>query len=153
MATLGVLESAPPARPITASMAGKRLQSPSSATTVRLSRWDGSVSAGGSAGATPAPVRAARGDERASDRMVVGINDAGHQVAAHHVGGGKADRLDAADAAQQTNGLLKARTLAWRQVDLAWVAGHGHLGALAQAREEHFHLHAGRVLRVVEDDE
>ena len=54
---------------------------------------------------------------------------------------------------EQAHRLLEARPLARRQVDLARIARDHHLGAFADAGQEHLHLHAGRVLRLVEDDE
>ena len=51
-----------------------------------------------------------------------------------------ADRLD------------QAGFLAARQIDLGRIAGDDHLGVLAQAGQEHLHLHRGGVLRLVEDD-
>src|SRR5262245_73223 len=103
MATSGALASARPARSTVAAMAEKRLQSPPSVRSVSANRGGGSVCVAASGG-DRALVRG-RADARASDGMIVGINDASHQVAAHHVGGGEADRLDATDTAQQADRL------------------------------------------------
>src|SRR5690349_5244926 len=124
-ATSLALASAAPARSMVAAMAAKRLQSPPSVTSARDSRCRGSASADASGGARAGFARARAGGD-GSDGMIVGINDASHQVAAHHVGGGKADRLDATNAAQQADRLLKARALTGGQVDLAGIPGHRH---------------------------
>ena len=49
--------------------------------------------------------------------------------------------------------LGQARAGARRQIDLGRVAGHDHARALAEPGQKHLHLHRGRVLRLVEDDE
>ena len=49
--------------------------------------------------------------------------------------------------------LHQPAVLAPRQVDLGLVAGHHRLAVHAQPGEEHLHLRAGGVLRLVEDDE
>ena len=54
--------------------------------------------------------------------------------------------------ASSADRLLEAGALAARQVDLARIARHHHLRPFADAGEEHLHLHAGGVLRLVEDD-
>ena len=65
----------------------------------------------------------------------------------------KAHGLDALDAGQETDRLLEARPLPGRQVDLRGIAGDHHLGALAETRQEHLHLHARGILCLVQDDE
>ena len=42
--------------------------------------------------------------------------------------------------------------LARREVNLGRVAGHDHLALVTEPGEEHLHLHAGAVLRLIEDD-
>ena len=51
------------------------------------------------------------------------------------------------------DGLDEPGFLAARQVDLGRIAGDDHLRVLAEAGEEHLHLHRGGVLRLVEDDD
>src|SRR5699024_11270485 len=54
---------------------------------------------------------------------------------------------------QDAHSLLQARDLVPGQVDLRHVAGDDHAGAEAYSRQEHLHLLARGVLRLVEDDE
>jgi hypothetical protein len=54
---------------------------------------------------------------------------------------------------QQPLGIVQARGDAARQVDLAAVAGDDHARALAQAGQEHLHLHRRGVLRLVQHHE
>src|SRR5688572_4226195 len=99
---------------------------------VRISRSGGSSSAGSSADD-------AKWVELSREMLmeiffalagpIVGFDDAGHEVAAHHVAGGEADRLDAAHAGQQPHRLLETRALTRRQIDLTGIAGHRHLRA------------------------
>jgi hypothetical protein len=57
--------------------------------------------------------------------------------------------------------MLRTTSSAWirpdiapaREIDLRDVAGDDRLRAEPEARQEHLHLLAGRVLRLVEDDE
>ena len=86
-------------------------------------------------------------------RRVIGVDDPADQRMADDVGGGEADLGDAGDAAEQADRLDQARRLAGRQVDLARIAGDDHLRVLAEAGEEHLHLHRRGVLRLVEDDD
>ena len=83
---------------------------------------------------------------------IIGFDDAGDEIAAHHVGAGEANGLDAGDAVQKRDGLLETRRHAEGQIDLARVAGDRHLRVLAKPGQEHLHLHAGRVLRLVQND-
>ena len=85
--------------------------------------------------------------------LVVGFDDARDEVAPDHVAGVEPDGLNSLHAAQQPDRLLQPRLLPRRQVDLAGIAGDGHLGAVADAGEEHLHLHRCAVLRLVEDHE
>src|SRR5262245_21446820 len=135
------------------------LQSPPWWRTVRERRRGGSASAApGSPGTveegvlSPGSCMADIGLPAAAG-LIVGLDDAGHEIATHDVAGTKPDRLDPLDAAQQLDGLVQARLLAGRQVDLAWVAGDDHLGAFTDAGEKHLHLHGRGVLRLVEDYE
>src|SRR5829696_8949524 len=50
-------------------------------------------------------------------------------------------------------GVLQTAYAAFREVNLRYVAGNDHLGAEAEAREEHLHLLGGGILRLIEDDE
>src|SRR5437879_7858603 len=118
----------------------KPLQSPSSSTIAKVSRSGGSGSAGSSAGKdsdelSPGTLMA----KRALAGPVVGFDDAGDEIAAHHVPRREADGLDAAHAGQQPHRLFEARALTRRQIDLARVAGHHHLRAFANTGQEHLH--------------
>ena len=72
---------------------------------------------------------------------------------AHHVLIGKLTDADALDVLEHAHGLLESAHLVRRQVDLRHIAGDDHFRVEAHARQEHFHLLAGGVLRLVEDDE
>ena len=60
---------------------------------------------------------------------------------------------DVVNSLQDADGRGKAGALAVGQVGLREVTRHHHLGAKAQAGEEHFDLLGRGVLRLVEDDE
>ena len=84
---------------------------------------------------------------------LVGADDLGHQRVAHHVLGAETGEADPLDAAQDALGLDQPGSDAAGQVDLGGVAGHRHAAALAEAGQEHLHLHGGGVLRLVEHHE
>src|SRR5262249_52083336 len=86
-------------------------------------------------------------------RALVSRDDLLHEAMAHHVALGELDEPDALDAAQDLARLDQTRSLACRQIDLRDVAGDHGLRTEAEARQEHLHLLAGRILRLVEDDE
>ena len=72
---------------------------------------------------------------------------------AHDVRARQAADGDVVNAVEDADGLLEAGRLVRRQVDLRHVAGDDNVRAEADARQEHLHLLAGGVLRLVEDDE
>src|SRR5215467_3312926 len=84
--------------------------------------------------------------------MVVGSHDLCHQLVSYDILVGKCDAADSIHIGEQTNRLGETRSLAARQVHLAGVAGNDHAAVLAQPGQEHFHLHGGGVLRLVQDD-
>ena len=69
---------------------------------------------------------------------------------AHHVFRGEIIERHALDALQDTLGILQAAGRAARQVDLGAIPGDHHAAALAQPGQEHFHLHGGGILRLVQ---
>ena len=83
-------------------------------------------------------------------RALVGGDDAAHEVVADHVHVAEGDAADALDAVEDVDRLHEARPLPRRQVDLAGIAGDDHARVLAEAGQEHLHLHRGGVLRLVE---
>ena len=85
--------------------------------------------------------------------FVIGGDDALHQHMAHHVRGRQAADLDILHAVEHADGLFQTADLVARQVDLRDIAGDDDLRAEAQARQEHLHLLARGVLRLVENDE
>src|SRR5262245_30891008 len=84
---------------------------------------------------------------------LVGGDDLLHEAVAHDVALAELDEANAADVAQDLARLDQAGGLPERQVDLRDVAGDHRLRAVTEARQEHLHLLAGGVLRLVEDDE
>src|SRR5438132_12229467 len=86
-------------------------------------------------------------------RRLVRADDLLHERMADHVAVGELDEADALDLAEDLACLVHARRLPRRQVDLRRVAGHHGLRPEAQPGEEHLHLLAGGVLRLVEDHE
>ena len=54
---------------------------------------------------------------------------------------------------EQPDASTRPDSAAVRQVDLGRIAGDDHPRAFAEAGQEHLHLHARGVLRLVEDDE
>ena len=89
--------------------------------------------------------------EPASSFDFIGPHDLGDQLVAHHVARGEATDRDLGDVVQQLHRLHEARPLPGRQVDLRGIAGDDHPRALAEARQEHLHLHGRAVLRLVEE--
>ena len=90
---------------------------------------------------------------RARVALFVGDNDPLHEWVSHHVDFGEAVERDAFDILEQPPGFAQAaRRPAW-QIDLRHIAGDHRLGVVAETGEEHAHLLAGGVLRLVEDHE
>ena len=84
---------------------------------------------------------------------LVGVDDLLHQGVADHV-----CRCQAADgnifhALKYTHRILQTGGFISWKIDLSNITGNDDLGAKAQAGEEHFHLLAGGVLSLVENDE
>ncbi len=110
-------------------------------------RFDPGVLPGVDLGAAPpTPFRAAL-------VAVVGPDDLLHQGVAHHVHLGEVADLDALDPPKDVAGLHQAAHRAVGQVHLRDVPGDHGLGVVAQPCEEHLHLLAGGVLRLVQDHE
>ena len=84
---------------------------------------------------------------------VIGLDDLLHEGMAHDVLRREPADGDVVDPVENAHGLLETGGLVRREVDLRDVAGDDDVGAEADAREEHFHLLAGGVLRLVQDDE
>jgi hypothetical protein len=85
--------------------------------------------------------------------LLVGDDDLLHERMPDHVRVRERAEGDTGDPLQQIAGLAKPAARALRQVGLRDVPRHRHLRAVAEAGEEHAHLLAGGVLRLVEDDE
>jgi len=86
-------------------------------------------------------------------RILVGANDALDEIVANDILFAELRATDAFDFAADLQGFDKAALFAGWQIDLGDVAGDDGFGVEAEARQEHFHLFAGGVLRFVEDDE
>ena len=71
----------------------------------------------------------------------------------HHVARIKKCKADALDVLEHFGHLDQTRRRAARQIDLRHIAGHHCRGIKTQARQKHFHLLNGGVLRFVENDE
>ena len=65
---------------------------------------------------------------------------------------GEMNKRDARDFTEHVAGIDEAATLRMRQVDLREIACDDHLGAHAQAGEEHLNLRHSGVLRLIEDN-
>ena len=83
---------------------------------------------------------------------LVGFDDLAHQIVTHDVDMGEADVTDARDRLEQPDRVAKPRFLSRRKVGLGRIAVDHHPRPLAEAGQEHLHLHRGRVLRLVEKD-
>src|SRR5262245_56088331 len=59
--------------------------------------------------------------------LVVGLDNACHEIAAHDIARVETDGLDALDPAEQPDGFFQSRGLPRGQVDLAGIAGDHHL--------------------------
>src|SRR5262245_46031377 len=129
---------------IASSRLGIEVQSPSSSLILR-ERSAGSCPGDGASSTGRAELSGAGLMARLAQSLV-SIDDTRNEVAAHDVGRGEADRLDAIDAVEQADRLLQPGFLAVRQVDLARIAGHRHFRSLAEPGEKHLHLHARRIL-------
>src|SRR4029078_4735897 len=86
------------------------------------------------------------------DAAIVSLDDAGHEFVADDILMCERYMTDGFNAFQQFDGFRKAGSLAVRQVDLAWISRDEHAAVVTQPREKHFHLHGGRVLRLVQND-
>src|SRR3954464_6697324 len=71
------------------------------------------------------------------------------EAMAHDIFVGEIDELDAFYIGEDTLGFDEAAALSGREIDLGYVAGDDGLGAEADARQEHLHLLAGSILRLV----
>src|SRR5579859_541803 len=83
----------------------------------------------------------------------VGANDALDEVVANDVFFAELGAADAFDFAANFERFDEAAAFAGRQIDLRGVAGDDGFGVETEARQKHFHLFAGGVLRFVENDE
>ena len=85
--------------------------------------------------------------------LVVGLDDALDEIVADNVVLVEIDHGDSLDIADDFDGFDEAGAASVGQIDLGDVAGDDGLGIEAEAGEEHLHLLAGSVLRLVEDDD
>ena len=85
--------------------------------------------------------------------LFVGGDDLLHKRVAHNVRAGEAADGDIVHAVEHLHSLLETGRLVRRQVDLRHIAGDDHLTVESQTGQEHFHLLARGVLRLVKDDE
>ena len=74
-------------------------------------------------------------------------------MVAEHIRLVEFDLRDAADTRKDAHRMLEAGFLALGEVDLRGVAGNDGFAVRPEAGEEHLHLGAGGVLRLVQDDE
>src|SRR3954451_22755384 len=134
---------------------------PADASAIVASR---STSAAGSSGGAPStstssatsrPAAVRRPQPRRLARVVllVGVDDALHELVAHDVLAAEANEVDALEPLEDLGHDDEPRVLVAREVDLRDVARDDHPGAVAKTREEHLHLLGRGVLRLVEDDE
>src|SRR5215207_9706549 len=86
-------------------------------------------------------------------RFGVGVDDVGDQPVPHDVGTGEFGEVDVVDAVENAHRRTQARRGAAWQVHLRDVARDNDFRPKAKPRQEHLHLLAGGVLRLVENDE
>ena len=85
--------------------------------------------------------------------FLVGADDALDEVVADDIFFAELGAADAFDPAADFKSFNEAAAFAGRQINLRDVAGDDSFGVEAEARQKHFHLFTGGVLRFVEDDE
>src|SRR5208337_3408825 len=85
--------------------------------------------------------------------LVVGANDALHQVMTHHIALVEMHEGESVYALQNLDGFDQTAAARRRQVDLRNVAGDHRFGIKSQAGDKHLHLLGGGVLRLVKNDE
>src|SRR3954470_11942591 len=86
-------------------------------------------------------------------RLVIGVDDASHELVTDNVLGAVDDVTDPLDIPQKPSRFRKAGRLSGRQVPVARIAGDDHPPILPEPRQEHLHLHRGRILSLVQDDD
>src|SRR5215212_545704 len=126
---------------------GTRTGRPLSSTTLTRRRGPGWEPA-----ADMVPSGSAGGDAALTERLVR-FDDLLDEAMAHHVLVVEVNERDALDLRDNLERLDEPRRARARQVDLRDVAGDDRLRAKPEARQEHLHLLAGGVLRLVENDE
>ena len=70
---------------------------------------------------------------------------------ADDIGRGETDMANAFDARQQAYRIRQSGSLAWRQIDLAGIAGHHHAAVFAKPGQQHLHLHGRCILRFIQN--
>ena len=85
--------------------------------------------------------------------LIVGADDALHQVVPHHVAFVKVDEREPFDVLQNVHSFQQAAAPRTGQVNLRDIARDHRLGVESEAGDEHFHLLRGRILGLVEDHE
>src|SRR3954447_21605719 len=118
-----------------------------------ISRADSSSGARSTSTSSTAPVRRAQTGRLAGAVLVVGVDDPLDELVADDVLTAEAHEVDVLEALEDLADHDEPRLLVARQVDLRDVAGHDHLRAEPEPREEHLHLLGRGVLGLVEDDE
>src|SRR6266581_9309494 len=90
-----------------------------------------------------------------STLCVLGVrpDDVAYQTVAHDVPVPQIAEPDSFDPGEDPLDLEQSGILPVGQVDLRLVSRDHRARVYAQAREEHFHLHAGRVLSLIENHE
>src|SRR3954449_565916 len=90
---------------------------------------------------------------RLERRLVVGVDDAPHELVTDNVLGAVYDVTDPLDIPQKPCRFRKAGRLSGRQIDLARIAGDDHPAILTEPSQEHLHLHRGGILGLIQDDD
>jgi len=83
--------------------------------------------------------------------LVVGADNALHQVMPHYIGFVEVNEGQAFDALQYIDRFQQAAAPRVRQIDLCDVSGDHRFGVESEAGDEHLHLFRSGVLRFVED--
>src|SRR5262245_61694470 len=108
----------------------------------------GSPSRSGARGAPLGPVH-----QRRLLRLGVSVDDFRDQPVPYHVGAGEFGEVNVVDSVEYPHRRAQTRGGAAGQIHLCDIARHNDFGVEPQPSQEHLHLLAGGVLRLVENDE
>ena len=100
-----------------------------------------------------AAVRRSRPSRISSSKFFIRLDNLLHQIVPHDVPLIESDERDAFNTPYHFQRLDQSGTPPSRQIDLRDITRDNCLGVEPQARQKHFHLLAGRILRLVQNNE